>query len=91
MDNIEDYIDGTAFIILYRDLFASEYQWNRVCDFLCVENKRRNGRVYVPVNKADLVAFNSPATFTFGRDYVNQDKVRAILEDAVRYRSDVIR
>ena len=89
MDNIEDYVDGTAFIILYRDLFASEYQWNRVCDFLCVENNRRNGKIYIPVNKADLIAFNSITTFTFGSDYANQAKAAAVFKDVMRRRSDV--
>lgn len=32
--NINDYIDGTAFLILYRGQFKSENEWEKICAFL---------------------------------------------------------
>ena len=32
--NINDYIKGTAFLLLYRGQFKSEYEWEAICTFL---------------------------------------------------------
>lgn len=40
-------------------------------------------------NMTDYIEGTAFATFTFGCDYTNRDKVRAILKDAMRRRSDL--
>ena len=32
--NINDYIEGTAYLILYRGQFKSENEWENICSFL---------------------------------------------------------
>ena len=32
--NINDYIEGTAYLILYRGQFNSDNEWEKICSFL---------------------------------------------------------
>ena len=32
--NINDYIPGTAYLLLYRSQFKSENEWEKICTFL---------------------------------------------------------
>lgn len=32
--NINDYIEGTAYLILYRGQFKSDNEWEKICSFL---------------------------------------------------------
>ena len=45
--NREDYIDGTAYILLWRGQFKNESEWESICSFLCLSADTNRIKIYV--------------------------------------------